>query len=62
MPQSPHTNIVAIFGFRYPENNYIDTLINFLFILFAEVLDIENGIHIPTDLYTVIAIICIWIP
>ena len=49
-----HTNIIAIFRFRDPKNKDMDTTINFLSILFAEIWDIEthvspfeNGCHSP---------------
>ena len=43
LPQPQQTNAIAIFGFRDTENKDIDTKINFLSILFAEIWDIENS-------------------
>ena len=42
-PSPPQTNTIAIFGFRDSENNGIDTIINFLSILFAEIWNIDNS-------------------
>ncbi len=52
---APQTNIITIFGFLDPENIDIETIINFLSRLFAEIWDIEkihvshfeNGCHRP---------------
>ena len=39
----PQTNIIVTFGFLDPENIDIETIINFLSILFAEIWDIEHS-------------------
>ena len=43
LSQPPQTHIIAKFGFLDPENIGIETIINFLSILFAEIWDIENS-------------------
>ena len=43
LPQPTQTNIIATFGFLDPENIDIETIINFLSILFAEIWDIEKS-------------------
>ena len=40
---APQTNKIATFGFLDSENIDIETIINFISILFAEICDIENS-------------------
>ena len=43
LPQPPQANVIATFGFLDPDNIGIETIINFLSTLFAEIWDIENS-------------------